>query len=31
MPCLNSIRWVLQEVIVLEELEQLFTRYLYET
>lgn len=31
MPCLNSIRWVLQEVIVLEELEQLLTRYLYET
>jgi predicted transposase YbfD/YdcC len=31
MPCLNSIRWVLQEVIVLEELERLFSRYLYET
>lgn len=31
MPCLNSIRWVLQEVIVLEELEKQFSRYLYET
>jgi predicted transposase YbfD/YdcC len=31
MPCLNSIRWVLQEVIVLEERERLFSRYLYET
>ena len=30
MPCLNIIRWVLQEVISLEELEKLFSHYLQE-
>lgn len=31
MPCLNIIRWVLQDVITLEELEKLFTHYLHDT
>ena len=31
MPCLNIIRWVLQEIISLDELESLFNRYLHET
>ncbi len=31
MPCLNSIRWVLQEIVYLDELEQIFTRYLHDT
>lgn len=31
MPCLNSIRWILQEVVSLEELEKVLSRYLHET
>lgn len=31
MPCLNTIRWILQEVISVEALEKEFTRFLYET
>jgi predicted transposase YbfD/YdcC len=31
MPCLNSIRWVLDEVVCLDELEQVFIRYLHNT
>lgn len=31
MPCLNSIRWVLQEVVCLDELERVFIRYLHDT
>ena len=31
MPCLNTIRSVLQEVVSLEELEAIFWRYLHET
>lgn len=31
MPCLNTIRTVLQEVVTLEELEIIFGRYLHET
>ena len=31
LPCLNTIRWVLQEVISLEELEKILGTYLYET
>lgn len=31
MPCLNIIRWVLQEVICLEELEKIFKQYLHKT
>ena len=31
MPCLNTIRWVLQEVVSLAELERLFRHYLHET
>lgn len=30
MPCLNIIRWVLQEVVVAEELEEALQRYLHE-
>ena len=30
MPCLNIIRWVLQEVIVAEELEEVLRRYLHD-
>ena len=31
MPCLNIVRWVLQEVISIEELEKILGEYLYET
>jgi predicted transposase YbfD/YdcC len=31
VPCLNIIRWVLQEIVSIEELERTFTRYLHET
>ena len=31
MPCLNIIRWVLQDIVSLEELEKIFCQYLYET
>lgn len=31
MPCLNSIRWILQEIVSVEELERTLTRYLHET
>ncbi len=31
MPCLNIIRWILQEVVSLEELEKIFNQYLHET
>jgi predicted transposase YbfD/YdcC len=31
MPCLNIIRWVLQTIVSLEELERLFSHYLHET
>lgn len=31
MPCLNSIRWILQEVVSIEELERTLSRYLHET
>lgn len=31
MPCLNIIRWVLQQVVSLEELEKILNRYLHET
>lgn len=31
MPCLNIIRWVLQSIISLDELEKVFNRYLYES
>ena len=31
MPCLNTIRTVLQEVVPLDELETLFQRYLHDT
>ncbi len=31
MPCLNIIRWVLQEVVSLAELEKVFSQYLHET
>ncbi len=30
MPCLNIIRWVLQEVVRVEELEEVLRRYLHE-
>ncbi|MCB0000826.1 MAG: ISAs1 family transposase, partial [Anaerolineales bacterium] len=31
MPCLNTIRIILQDVVPIEELETLFRRYLHET
>jgi predicted transposase YbfD/YdcC len=31
MPCLNSIRWILQEIVSLEELEKIFKQYLHKT
>lgn len=31
MPCLNIIRWVLQEIVSAQALEKEFTRYLHET
>jgi predicted transposase YbfD/YdcC len=31
MPCLNTIRWVLEEIVSLEELETIYGQYLYET
>ena len=31
MPCLNTIRWVLQDIISVDELETLFSQYLHET
>jgi predicted transposase YbfD/YdcC len=31
MPCLNIIRWVLQEIVSLDELEKVFSQYLHET
>ena len=31
MPCLNIIRWVLQDIVSLDELEQIFSRYLHDT
>jgi len=31
MPCLNIIRWVLQEIVSLEGLEKLLSHYLHET
>lgn len=31
MPCLNIIRWVLQKIVSLEELEKILNRYLHET
>lgn len=31
MPCLNIIRWLLQDVVSLTELERLFSQYLHET
>lgn len=31
MPCLNTIRTVLQEVVSLDELERIFNQYLHET
>lgn len=31
MPCLNIIRWVLQHIVSLDELEKAFNRYLHET
>ena len=31
MPCLNSIRWILQEIVSAQELERALTRYLHET
>lgn len=30
MPCLNIIRWVLQEIVAVEELEKVFGHYLHE-
>jgi hypothetical protein len=31
MPCLNIIRWVLEEIVSLEELEEIVSHYLQET
>lgn len=31
MPCLNTIRWILQEIVSLSELEKLFADYLHQT
>jgi predicted transposase YbfD/YdcC len=31
MPCLNIIRWVLEKIVSLEELEKILNRYLHET
>ena len=31
MPCLNIIRWVLQDIVSLDELERIFSHYLHET
>lgn len=31
MPCLNTIRWVLEEIVSLEELEEILSHYLHET
>lgn len=31
MPCLNFIRWVLQYIVSLHELERIFSHYLHET
>lgn len=30
MPCLNIIRWVLQDIVSVEELERVFSHYLHE-
>lgn len=31
MPCLNIIRWVLEKIVSLEQLEKILNRYLHET
>lgn len=31
MPCLNSIRWVLQAIVSIDELERVFGQYLHDT